>query len=215
MKRAAIAEIPHYSEVVVRLFENLAQPILACFPNRNSCVEQTRVVVEVMRAFKLKAVPKPVKLMVKAPGYAYVSGLDAEERGRAQATAGEFIEKSPMDGGFPGHLCAVVERRWMIDTTLDQASCPAKGVEIPPVIMVYPLAREINPDDIALDARMENDAGLALEVRYLPLHDHSFLTSEAWEKDHLLPAIGAICHRMRQAAGLLLDANIRKNGRAM
>jgi hypothetical protein len=194
-----------YNAIIVRTFAEVAAPIMAGIQPRNSCIAQARVVVEVMRRFRAPAEPLAFSLALTIPSakFAYVSGLPPEEKARLRAQAATWSERPEPDGApaWSGHVCTLVAGRWLIDTSLDQASAPERGVVIEPWIGVYPVPQGIAPEDLGIEATLGAGANGEHEaiVRYFPLPGREFLDTPAWEVDHIERPIELVCAAMESA----------------
>ncbi len=174
---------------IIARYAEVARPVILEFFPPNSCIASTRITIEVLSRFGIKAQPVPVCFVAECRErqLAYVSGIDL--KGRAHQ-----IQHATVDA-WRGHLVAVAHRH-LIDASFDQCSMPDHGVPIPPFVFVVPLPDSIRPREIHAVLELVTDTGEKLKVQYFPLRDETFSEAPAWELDHLQPAIEMICRRM-------------------
>ena len=132
---------------LVHLFVEHATPILAerCAPNR--CLNATRVCIDVMRAFGLKARPVSVKALAmngifrdrleslgRWPTEAEMDGWVAEG-GWALGIDTKGTDADAANNAWPGHLVAVVQQRWLVDASAIQMRRPDLGILLPDIFV--------------------------------------------------------------------------------
>lgn len=154
------------------------------------CIGTSRMAMLALRHMGLRADASAVKLAAYTP--AYMQMLD--ETGDRELTA-EHVGEWRMRGawavvigprtrglelhhtgdrpGFHGHVIVSVQRRWIIDLTLGQASRPSHGLKLPPTMWAdcAPLARR--------------ESGVAFDIdgvtlTYEPIKDRSYLGAHDW-----------------------------------
>ena len=189
------------TERLLNLYTQVARPYLDVFPPA-TCIEQTRVLVEVLRRFNISADGLGVKLVVTYPAgdYQFVSGLDTEDRERGRAVAKAWLERPNSNGEVIGgrHVVALVERLWMIDSTLHQASQPSFGLSIPADVYTIPFDAPLADDHWpVIDAKYTLDEGDEFSVQWIATPTREWEKSDAWEPSHLWPAIDRIEAEMR------------------
>src|SRR5215470_1018391 len=108
---------------IVKAFSSIARPIMRKWMGVNSCVASTKTTIAAMESLGLQARPLPVASAFQVPTrrYAYLSGYPAEERERIREKAATYIDLD-VENGWNGHLIAVVEERWLLDSSIDQAA---------------------------------------------------------------------------------------------
>lgn len=163
---------------------------------RHSCIACTRIAVECLKRFDIPARPQSVKFVVTIPSLdlAYASGLSDKE----MSTAKTFTKAG--NGQWRGHVVAIVEERFLIDGSADDAflSLEAAG-KISDYqrhgALVLPLGQKVTGNfDLKIEGSLDN--GDLVYLRYVSTEDHSFLTAPAWETDHIEWAIEGICRKM-------------------
>jgi hypothetical protein len=112
------------------------QPAMVAALGTDSCIACTRIAVDTLREFGVRAQPLAVEVTVhNAAAAAHI------ERGEPEGTFDDREARSfglgfaPHDLGddiYNGHVVCIVERRVMLDLTLPQASHPEHGVQLPP-----------------------------------------------------------------------------------
>ena len=176
----------------------------------NACIGATRVAVDVFNRAGLEAAPLAVNLFVLNP--ALVDRLKRE--GRLPSSGKELdqwnaedgaclrvvgCQKSP--GSWGGHLVAIVNRRWMVDLSLDQAEEPRRGIRLPRFV-VWPAPRRFLSGWKALDLATRGRAGLIYEARP---GDTSFQRTPAWNRgDRIASLVTAILKRGPARGGEML-----------
>jgi len=178
-----------YSE----LFEALAtvgiRTVLREYFNDNSCINTTRVMLEIFRHFGLTARPFAVRTMIFSK--AFVERADREGRipqsdeevrlwcaepGVYSVGIGFGIADMP-HGRWPGHLVVHAGQHYLFDATINQASRPARGIEMPDLLLL---------DEVPLafwrgqGAAISNSPDGSI-IRYEPdPANHGYLASPAW-----------------------------------
>lgn len=183
--------------LVVEAFAQVARPTILKFFPPNSCVASTRIAMECFSRFGLRSEATASKLMVLdvALERAYVSGF-REEREDMEARALSFETLSEV-GSYDRHVVCLVERRWLVDASFDQAS--RAGVRITPHVFTLEFPRDfVASGSLHLSVVAEHE-GVTLEVQYVTLPDRSFEATPAWETDHLQLPIALICADMSAA----------------
>lgn len=114
-----------------------AQPAIQAKFGANACIVATRVAVEVLRHHGVRVEPLAVQVDIYNPAY-----VENVERGKsADAIASDpdcwsaqlgFTAQPQADGELDMHVVAVVERRLLLDLTLDQCSAPEHDVRLTP-----------------------------------------------------------------------------------
>jgi len=128
---------------IIKLFVEVAAPIFRERFRADSCINATRVTVEVLRAFGVRAEPCSV-LFVAANG-AYVRRLsergslpDKETLDRWIAEDGAWAlgvdTTSTRDGKFAGHLVAIAQD-FLIDASARQFSRPERSLVVPDIFV--------------------------------------------------------------------------------
>jgi hypothetical protein len=191
------------SELIVR-FNAVARPYLNLFPAA-TCIEQSRILVEVLHALDVESQAIETAMKVHCPelNLAYVTGADAEERARGKAKAGEWVDRTTPEAEGYGHVvvAAVLDGdKFLIEPTLAQASMPDRGLNIPrAVIPIGPLSQWPEPG-CQIEAGFDLDDGKKIDVTWLIRDTRMFESTPAWEPSHLWPLIGRIVREMRWAA---------------
>lgn len=103
---------------------------------RRTCILHTRVAVDTLRAFNIRARPLACRLMVLNAAYARRSNqlgrmLDPDEMLPEEHSIGIGFGRGEMPG-YDAHVVAVVDERYILDLTLDQASRPQREISLRP-----------------------------------------------------------------------------------
>jgi hypothetical protein len=135
----------------IKLYVEEAAPILAKHFSNTRCLNGTRVCIDVLKHFNVRAKPLSVDVLVANLAYAsrcMRGGLpkdDAElEEWKAAGAWAVGLDKLPspdddVRGVWPGHLVAIAQD-WLIDSGSVQMSRPAKGIILPD-IFVCPVSK--------------------------------------------------------------------------
>lgn len=181
---------------LIAAFSGTARPIMRRFMPAASCIASARTTIETMRILGLraKAIPVAYAFSVPARNYARISGFSAEEREAMKAKCASWKDVPPGEGGgWNGHLVVLVQDRWILDPSLDQADAPQFGVSIPPEVFFVDLAgRKWNPNEqFQLEMGLVLDNGDRATLTYRRIDDHAYLETEAW-KDEGLPLLAHV-----------------------
>lgn len=172
---------------VVAEYAKTARALMRQWMTANSCIGAVRTTIEVMRLYGLRAVEKPVCYVFQVPArhYARVGGFSAAEQAEMKARAASWKDTST--GGWNGHLLVLVEDRWLLDPSLDQAEAPEFGVSIPAEVFVID-TQELswNPQvNFDMEMGLVLDNGDHASLRYSSIEDRSYLDTEAWADEGL------------------------------
>lgn len=133
------------TEAVLTAFRATAKPWFRRFYSPDCCILSTRVAIEALGHFGVKAFPMTVEAFVFNRKFEQL----VSKHGRFPANRAELLDWTDRQGGWslgvglggdpepkkwPGHLVAIVDRAVLIDCSLDQASRPHKGIAIPPIV---------------------------------------------------------------------------------
>jgi len=190
-----------YSE----LFDGLAtvgiKEVLGYYFNDNSCINSTRVLLEIFRTFGLAARPFAVRALVFSRAFME----RAEREGRIPQTDEElrlwcaepgvysvgigFGAPGMPDGRWPGHLVLRAGIHYLLDATIGQGSRPARGIQLPDLLFL---------DDVSLVFWRGEGAVVANSpdgsiIRYEPEPANTgYLSSPGWS---LRPGIEESAYR--------------------
>jgi len=137
-----------YSELFDALATSGIKAVLRNYFTETSCINTTRVLLEVFRAYGLAASAFPVRCMIFSRKF--IERADRE--GRLPEGEAEIRSWCAEDGvysvgiGFgapgmaadrwPGHLVIQAGKHYMLDATVDQASRPARGICLPEMVLL-------------------------------------------------------------------------------
>lgn len=143
----------------------------------DSCIYTTSFAVSVLRTMGYDAYPLPVQVAV-------LNRAMSEGRGIAGGGWGVGIGfgAEQKEGGWDGHLVAIVNRRYLCDFSIDQASRPEHQMEISVLVgdVGEPFLRGRE------DASFVSEAGEPVHVHYHAIDDQSFRASPDWERGRTL-----------------------------
>ena len=123
------------ADLALERFVAWSPRILAAFA-ASACVETTRFLIEVLKRLEIDARPLPVKFLATchAAGYQFVAGASDAEMATAKRICRGVTDRG--GGGWNGHLLAVVDGRFLVDTAFAQVSAPEYGVILEPSALV-------------------------------------------------------------------------------
>jgi hypothetical protein len=144
--------------LTIRL-RDLARPELMARFGARCCIEATAATLDVLRAGGVRARELPVTVMVFnaagwrlqgqdiLPGRSPVDETVWRLQGACSVGIGTLCDV-PRPGHYGGHLAVLVEERWLLDVSIDQASRPEDGVNL------TPLLADITPSQLELDGEV-------------------------------------------------------------
>lgn len=186
------------------LYEQCARPYLDAIFQPATCIEQTRVLLEVMGRFGVEAKSTGVVLLMKCPAkeIQYATGLDAEELWQARRVVkAPITDRANNRGEVCGgrHVVALVDHgKFLVDPTWYQASIPEVDFYLEPEILVVPVPEPME-DLGTVKMEIMNDDGLSFQLEYYGRPERDWEHDEGWEPSHLMELIGFIERDMRAA----------------
>jgi hypothetical protein len=193
----------HVTGFLERLCDVIPPIMTAHGLTRRTCIAHTRLATIVARQAGIRAEPLACKLVI-LNDQAFVR---AQELGRELAaddyedgmwSLGIGYGQDPEQKGYDGHVVTVIERRWVLDLTLDQADRPQHNIHLRPGWFALPerfLSGEEGATGI-LD-------GTFLRYTAMP-DDRGFLTVPDWVKlrpsDPIVRQVTAALNDRRRAA---------------
>lgn len=189
------------AEKTLELFESVARPALNEF-SRNTCIEQSRILIEVLARFGIAAEPLATKYHVVCAQCEcqFFSSGDPVDRKNAQAlTKGlRYRHSDRPDEVFGYHTVVLVERRLVADPTFAQAHMPEFGFHLKPELVVIPLPGPLEPDTLPdIDIEGLNDDNVPFTARWIGVPDNDWEGTPAWEPSHLWGLIDILEAHMR------------------
>ena len=183
------------ADLALQRFVAWSPRILAAFA-ASACVETTRFLIEVLKRLEIDARPLPVKFLATchAAGYQFVSGASDAEMATAKRICRGVTDRG--GGGWNGHLLAVVDGRFLVETAFAQVSAPEYGVILEPSALVIPI-----PEPPSKFAEIELVAEIdqwVFNLKYFGTDDQSFREAPAWEPSHLLAGAAILADRIRR-----------------
>ena len=171
----------------VDAFAEVARPLIRTRYPANRCIAATKIAIEVFGAFGISA--KPMVARFFAGNRMLRSLLDEKHTPTAAENAlwnamgavGKqigFDDQPLVDGDdWNRHLVALVDRRWVVDASADQAANPSRGLVLPGVLVTrldHPLPA--HPSEVHLP----RPDGVLVEYAFEP-SERSFRTAPDWE----------------------------------
>jgi hypothetical protein len=190
-----------YDEVFETLAAGGAKTVLRRYFREDSCINSTRVLVEVFRALGLTASPFSVRAMVFSRGFVKRAGRekrmpesDAELHAwttdpKVYSVGIGFGTIGMPKESWPGHLVLRVGHDHFLDATISQASRPARGIRMPDMLVVSDVPVEFWRGKEAV-VRQTPDGSV---VRYEPdPSNNGYIGSPAWS---LRPGVEEAAYR--------------------
>jgi hypothetical protein len=186
-------------DVLLRYTE-VARPIIREYFRADSCIASTAITIEVMKRLGIVATPYPCRVLVfNAP---FMSRVKRERRYPDSTEVIKWTTGTNLwsvgvgyttnNEPHVGHLIAIVENKYLVDASIDQASRPHKGILLPPV-MIGAVSRDFRRFKKGSKFEIEGPDGTL--VTYRPdHHTHNlYLKSTNWtDKALLAPAVTRI-----------------------
>jgi hypothetical protein len=183
---------------VLEHYERIARPWLNQIFKPQTCIEQTRLLIEVLARWGINAWAMGAVLTVTYPAakYIYISGCTKQQGDQIRGSTADYRERPSSDGtvyDLP-HVVAIVENSILVDMTIAQASFADKDLVIDPVALVVALPRPVYPASLLPDLTIAGElaGGTEFEARWVGVADRSFERYPAWDPSHLLPLIDRI-----------------------
>jgi hypothetical protein len=168
--------------VLRRLVDIIPEQMTEAGYGRGCCILHTRIAVDVLRELDVRARPMAMRVMA---GNASWRGL-CKQLGRYpqpdEWTAetwclgiGYGADPRAERPGYDGHVIAVVNDRWGLDLTLDQASRPQKGMRFSPHFW------QVSPEFLRGEEHdaLSTSEGSVVVYQALP-EERGFLTAPDW-----------------------------------
>ena len=176
----------------------------------DSCINSTRVLFDVYRAFGLAAEAVTVRARIYSSGFVNRAAREGhmpespEEASSWTSEAGVWsvgIGYGGADMGrdkWPGHLVLRSDAH-LIDATIDQANRPEHGIVMPPLLLLSHTPDAFWNAEELLEAEV-NDCHVIYEPRP---HDHSWMGSPAWSgRSHVEGAVATDLIRYLESRGV-------------
>lgn len=177
-----MATMTKVESVLDALVDKIPALLAAAGYRADSCVRATRIACLALSEIGVMASPLPVLFSGYSPRYVEAVrrgeltldgdpiSQDLQDRLMAEGAWNLRIgdpETPARDGRYPGHLTTLVERRWVADTTIQQASRPTKQMtfephwfRVTPAFMAGDPATFSSGEAIGLYRRIENNTYL-------------------------------------------------------
>lgn len=186
---------------LIWLFERKARKYLNTF-DRHTCIEQTRILIETLGRFDIRAEALGTKFICKVPSKEFqffVSG-DPVDHENAKKHARGFAMKPgrPPTDTKAYHVAGLIERRIFVDLTAAQASVPEWGFVLESQMLAIPFPEPL-PEGEWPDIKVSgtSDNGVDFTMQWIGVADRDWEPTPAWEPSHLWPLIDIIEAEMR------------------
>jgi hypothetical protein len=182
-------------EEFVRAYARVARTVMRLGMESQTCVSAARVTCEFFARCGMSVRPVPCKLILKVPAHHFIyvaGGTDPQLR----RDASRWFKRTPHAGAWAAHVVAVVQDRWLIDASVDQATSMEHGVVMPGLTLVIDLGPK---GDLAIWRGVKTTVrltdGTLTQIAYSGLHDRTFLGSGAWSDDTTAKKIAMLIER--------------------
>jgi hypothetical protein len=150
-----------------------------------NCVSTTRVTCEYFARTWMSARPVSCNFVLKVPvqKYMYLAGWTGREKGLLKAGEEDWIEHASGAPHWMGHTAALIQDRYLVDASVDQATNPKRGVVVPPLVLVFDLGPKGSAalwEGVSATITLRNGI---IAVNYLGIHERNFLNSKPWRDD--------------------------------
>jgi hypothetical protein len=166
----------------------------------NSCIEQVRLLYDVLPRFGLTVTPLQVDLVCtfNDAGAAFVVGSKTFQRSLAKRKPKEIIKSKNLTGGFLGHMVAVVNDRYLLDPSIRQVRIPVLNLDAG--IDFHAAASPDRPigDRFHIEQRFDTPNGTDCTFHWISRGRKDYLKAQAWTQPEPPEIIEAIVDRARR-----------------
>lgn len=133
----------------------------------DSCIASVKILSEVLDYFGHSSEPLPVIVCVfNAPAFqSLTAGIPMEDWPEEAWSVGITGTGESKEKRWDGHLVAMVDGKWLVDPSLDQASRPARNITMSPVVLD---ATEWNEHDRKDTWSWQRADGVTLMYKLMP-----------------------------------------------
>jgi hypothetical protein len=190
-------------EEVLKLYARIARPVILEYFRKDSCIASTRITVEVFTRLGFKAIPLPSQAQIYNRKFREI--LEREKHWPTKEEMKKWITQGAWGigigfgdhkgGGYVGHLVAIVENKYLVDSSLDQAERPHKEIFFP-VILVAEINRDFGRGKEK--HTIVNDRGTVM-VYEPKIKDRKWETSPDWtDTSRHMPAVMRILQEIQR-----------------
>lgn len=154
-------------EFAQRLADAVREIVLKAWRRPDSCIESTRIAVQVARRIGLAAAPVPTTCLLATRTW-YDSG---GTRGHSVIAGTGTV--NPDTASWDGHLIAHLDGAWLLDIAADQLHRPAHGINI-----LRPIVVPATRDELRAGMVRRLHDGLVVSYREVP--DRTWRSAPGW-----------------------------------
>jgi len=190
-------------EEILKVYTRIARPIILEYFRKDSCIASTRITIEVFSRLGFKTIPFACHVRIFNGKFREI--FEREKHWPTKEEMEKWITQGAWSIGFGygdhkgeryiGHLVAIVENKYLIDSSIDQAERPHKEIFFPAILVA-----EINRDFRRGKEKLTiiNDRGTV--IVYEPkIKDRKWETSPDWTViSRHTPAVGRILLEIQQ-----------------
>ena len=190
-------------EEVLKVYTRIARLIILEYFRKDSCIASTRITVEVFSRLGFKAIPLPCQVQIYNSKFREI--FEREKHWPTKEEMEKWITKGAWGigigfgdhkgEGYWGHLVTIVENRYLIDSSIDQAERPSKEIFLPAILVT-----EVNRDFRRGREKLTiiNDRGTVM-VYEPKIRDQKWEATPDWTKiSRHTPAIELILLEIKQ-----------------
>ncbi len=190
----------------IRLYVEEAVPIMLESFTKTRCVNATRVCLDVMRRFNVRAEPLSVNCWAMNREFAVrVNRLGRlPERGEVETWPAEawsvgIDTHSPAydDSHWAGHLVAIVQKEWLVDSASIQLSRPQKNIPLPDIFVGW-VERKFQKGKRPVNFYHDSGAILSYQARVddLSYQDQPGFSPSPWNREVTEEIIARMLRRL-------------------
>jgi hypothetical protein len=190
-------------EEVLKVYARIARPVILEYFRKDSCIASTRITVEVFSRLGFKAMPFPCTVQIYNNKFREI--FEREKHWPTKKEMGKWVTKGAWGigigfgddrkEGYLGHMVAIVENRYLVDSSLDQAERPNKEIYLP-AILVTEVNRDFRRGKKELTIVNERGTVMVYEPR---IKDRKWEATPDWTKiSRHTPAIERILFELRK-----------------
>jgi len=197
-------------EEILKVYTRIARPIILEYFRKDSCIASTRITIEVFSRLGFKAIPFACHVQIFNDKFREI--FEREKHWPTKGEMEKWITQGAWSIGFGygdhkgeryiGHLVAIVENKYLIDSSIDQAERPHKEIFFP-AILVTEVKRDFRRGKENLT--IINDRGTVM-VYEPKIKDRKWEVSPDWTViSRHRPAVGRILLEIQQELGFEIE----------
>jgi hypothetical protein len=198
IRREILSQAGPYA--IIKRYAEVARPLLIASFGVKSCIQSTRVTIECLRRFGVRAEACPVSLVAQSARTGDGWACGPEEELRRRAGGATLVDLSPPGQVWRAHHVAIAEggnsNRYLVDASFDQINL--SDIEIPPMVHFMEFdgcGARLGSFDDYLYASLPPEGPELFSVTYKEIEDRTYITRAPGEPD-VQPVVDAIFDRI-------------------